>query len=324
VIGRIGRFAARAIAALVLVVLLYIAAGGLMSAVSGDPPARGRMVDIGGRKLRLVCEGPAGATPTVLFEAGAFGFAADWSVSQAKLAAQGVRSCAYDRAGMGFSDPGPQPRDGLAVTGDLEQLLAAAGETGPFVYVGHSMAGLYARIFAARNPDKVAGVVLVDAATPEAADLPNVRTFVGHFSTLSTFASWGAQAGLLGPLAHMFGDKIGVAPEAAAEKRWAFAHGPHNRTAAQEVEQWMATSDEAGRARPYPPHLPVAVVTAGDGRGDWKRVQAAPAKASLQGYVENVAAADHANLLGERYADAVVRGIDHVLRAAAASAQPAQ
>jgi pimeloyl-ACP methyl ester carboxylesterase len=271
------------------------------------------MVDIGGRRMRLVCAGPETSAPTVLFEAGAFGFAADWSAAQAKLAAQGVRSCAYDRAGMGFSDPGPQPRDGLAISADLEHLLAAAGERGPFVYVGHSMAGLYARLFTARNLDKVKGVVLIDAATPEAADRPEVRTFVGHFATLSNMASWGAQAGLLKPLAASFGDKIGVTDEAVAEKRWAFGHGPHNRTAAQEVDQWMATSDQARNAAPYPPELPVAVVTAGDGRLGWKQTQAAPARASRYGYVENVEAADHASLLGQRYADGVVRGIDHVL-----------
>ena len=272
------------------------------------------MIDVGGRRMRLVCEGPAQGSPTVLFAAGAFGFAADWSVVQRKLAGQGIRSCAYDRAGMGFSDPGPQPRDGVAICADLERLLAAAGERGPFIYVGHSMAGLYARLFSARNRDTVQGVVLVDAATPEAADLPDVRTFVGHFATLSTLASWGAQAGLLKPLAASFGDKIGVTEEALAEKRWAFGHGTHKGTAAQEVEQWMATSDEAAKAGAFPPDLPVAVVTAGEGRSGWKKVQAVPARASRRGYVENVAEADHASLLGQRFADGVVRGVEHVLR----------
>ena len=102
--------------------------------------------------MHLICEGPKGAGPTVLFEAGAFGFSADWGVVQEQLAAQGLRACAYDRAGMGLSDPGPQPRDGLAVVGDLERLLAAAHEKGPFILVGHSMAGLYLRLFANRNP----------------------------------------------------------------------------------------------------------------------------------------------------------------------------
>ena len=274
------------------------------------------MYDIGGRRLRMVCEGPpAGATPTVLFEAGAFGFAADWSVVQRKLADRGQRSCAYDRAGLGFSDPGPEPRDGLAVVSDLEKLLQAAGEPGPFILVGHSMAGLHVRLFQARNPGEVAGVVLVDATTPEAAEHPELRSFVSQFTALSNMAGWGASFGLFKPFAGAFGDKIGVTGEAAAEKRWAFGHGPHNRAAAAEVEQWMATSAQAARAGRFPPALPVAVVTAGSANSGWQLLQAAPARASRHGHVENVAAASHADILGTKHADAVVRGIDHVIGA---------
>ena len=285
-----------------------------MSAVSGSPPERGRMVDIGGRRMRIVCEGPPRDGPTVLFEAGAFGFSADWAVVQEKLAARGQRSCAYDRAGLGFSDPGPEPRDGLAVAADLEALLEKANEPGPYVLVGHSMAGLYARLFQARNPGKVKGVVLVDAATPEASEHAELRSFVNQFAALSSLAGWGASFGLFKPFAGAFGDKIGVTDEAAAEKRWAFARGPHNRTAAAEVEQWMATSAEAAKAR-FPANLPVAVVTAGGGNAGWKAIQAAPARASRRGYVENVSSATHADLLGTKHADAIVRGIDHVLKA---------
>ena len=156
------------------------------------------MVDIGdGRRSRLVCAGPSGgADLTVLMESGAFGLAADWGVVQERLTARGQRSCAYDRAGLGWSDPGPEPRDGLAVVSDLEKLLAASGERGPFILVGHSMAGLYLRLFAARNPALVAGVVLVDATTPEAMDEPLVRQFVDHFIGLARLAAWGAGAGL--------------------------------------------------------------------------------------------------------------------------------
>ncbi|MGH6957440.1 MAG: alpha/beta hydrolase, partial [Caulobacteraceae bacterium] len=73
------------------------------------PYGRGRRVGIeDGRRLRLVEAGPASSPrPLVLLEAGSFGFSADWAAVQEKLAAEGLRSLAYDRAGLGGSDPGP-------------------------------------------------------------------------------------------------------------------------------------------------------------------------------------------------------------------------
>jgi pimeloyl-ACP methyl ester carboxylesterase len=166
------QFLGRGVAGFALLLVSYIAVGGLMSA-SGAPKPRGQMVEIEpGRKLRLVCEGPKSDRPVVWLEAGAFGFAADWGATQEALTAAGWRSCAYDRAGMGYSPPGPQPRDGLAIVSDFEKLVAASGEPGPYILVGHSMAGLRLREYAGRNPDKIAGLVLVDAATPEALAEP--------------------------------------------------------------------------------------------------------------------------------------------------------
>ncbi len=296
-----------------------------MSAASGRPEPPGRLVDIGGRRLHLVCAGPGsgsgGAGPTVLLEAGAFGFSADWSVVQDKLARQGVRSCAYDRAGLGYSDPGPAPRDGLAVTTDLDKLLAAAGEPGPYVLVGHSMAGLYVPLFARRHPDTTAGVVLVEGATPESSLDGQMKTFAVQFGRLAGLADGVAAVGLLKPFAFM-GDAIGLEPQAAAEKRWAFAHAAHNHWAAAEVSQWMNAAQQAHDAGPLDPDLPVAVVTAGHAPAAWDEIRAAPARRSRRGYYENVPAAAHATLLGKRFADHIVTAIDHVRAAAAAEAAP--
>ena len=87
--------------------------------ISRSHKPRGEMIDIGGRKLRLVCEGPRGSRPVVWMEVGAFSGAADFAAIQQKLTAKGLRSCAYDRAGMGYSDAGPKPRDGDAFVGDM-------------------------------------------------------------------------------------------------------------------------------------------------------------------------------------------------------------
>jgi pimeloyl-ACP methyl ester carboxylesterase len=314
------RFLRTAIAGTLLLVLAYFAVGGTMVAVARPLKMRGEMVVVGGgRRMHLICEGPQGASPTVLFEAGAFGFSADWGAVQAKAVAAGYRACAYDRAGMGLSDPGPEPRDGAAVARDLEHLITAAHEEGPFILVGHSMAGLYLRLFANRNPDKVVGLVLVDATTPEATQDPAIRQFVGQFVSASGLASMGASLGLYAPLAGTwFGDKIGLPPEASAEKRQAFASARHNRTSAAEVRQWFATAEEAGATGPLNPEWPVAVITAGPShrRLGFKAMQEAPAHGSRHGYVETVDKAGHATLLGEKFADHVVRGIDFVRDAA--------
>ncbi|MGE5567020.1 MAG: alpha/beta fold hydrolase [Parcubacteria group bacterium] len=285
---------------------------------SNAPPLRGRMVDIGGRRLHIVCKGAEHAGPTVLCEAGAFGFSADWAEVQDQLATHHIRSCAYDRAGLGRSDPGPRPRDGLAIVSDLEALLRAAREPGPFILVGHSMAGLHVRLFAARNPDKVKGVVLVDAVTAEATRHPTFRSWVGGFQRASTLAAHGARFGLFKPFSPIFGDKIGLKSEAAAEKRHVFASVHHNQWAAEEVSHWIDAARQAEAAGAYDPTWPVAVVTAGPMRGRelWKAEQASPAITSRHPYVVNVSRAGHANLLGERYAQAIVKAILFVRGAA--------
>lgn len=309
----------RAVAGFALLLVSFIAAGGVMAA-AGQPAPRGTLVDIGeGRALRLVCEGPArgeiGDRPVVWLEAGAFGFAADWGATQAALAAAGWRSCAYDRAGMGFSPPGPAPRDGLAVVGDFEKLVAASGETGPFILVGHSMAGLRLREYAGRNPAQVAGLVLVDAATPEASMSGAARPFIKAFASASQWAARGASIGLFKPLMYTpMGDKIGLPPAAKAEKRWAFANGRHNRTSAQEVVLWRQAADQAAAVPAYDAAWPVAVVTAGPvkGREAWKALQVAPATASRHGYVDHVEAASHTRLLGQVFAGHIVKAVTFV------------
>ena len=124
-----------------------------------------------GRLVNVVCSGHG--TPTVLLESG---FAADsgaWYKVQPTLA-RTTRVCSYDRAGSGFSDPGPLPRDGAAIARDLDQALRAAKIQGPFIVTGHSAGGLYARLFAARRPQDVRGLVLLDPTverrTPQPAN----------------------------------------------------------------------------------------------------------------------------------------------------------
>ena len=282
---------------------------------------RGQMVDIGGRRLRIVCEGPATHQgPTVLFESGAYGFSGDWAYSQHDLTLQGVRSCAYDRAGMGMSDPAPagERRDAINVERDLEKLLVAAHEPGPYVLVGHSMAGPRVHLFANRNPDKVVGLVLVDSTPSEATTNPGVAKYITDFTHETHMAQMTSHFGILKLLSGTpVGDKVGLPPEEDKEKRAQFSSIRYNDTAYEEVTYWPLDAQQAASTGPINADLPVAVVSAGvfdSGEGaDMQTTQRPPALASRDGHVEIVAGATHNGLLGKTYHTGIVRGVDYVL-----------
>jgi pimeloyl-ACP methyl ester carboxylesterase len=124
-------------------------------------PQIGRSVDIGGRNMNIFCSGEG--SPAVILESGAGEPGYSWSGIQPDIA-KFTETCWFDRAGEGWSDPGPFPRTSAAMSADLHQLLHGAGVTPPYVLVGHSLGGLNARVYNGMYPDDVAGAVLVDAA----------------------------------------------------------------------------------------------------------------------------------------------------------------
>ncbi len=124
------------------------------------PPA-GRLHDVGGRRLLLHRAGSG--SPSVVFLSGAGTVGLDyWNVQQ--LAAQLTTSIVYDRAGTGWSDPVKLGRTCAQVTDELRKLLRTAGVPAPYLLAGHSLGGLYARHYAQRFPDEVAGLLLLDPA----------------------------------------------------------------------------------------------------------------------------------------------------------------
>ena len=128
--------------------------------------APGQMVDVGGRQMHLYCTGAnRDGRPTVILEQGGGSNVLGWFLVQPEVA-RSTRVCAYDRAGQGWSDPGPQPRDGAHIASDLHTLLAAAGVPGPYVLAGHSYGGLIVRLFAQTHPSRTAGLVMLDAFGP--------------------------------------------------------------------------------------------------------------------------------------------------------------
>jgi hypothetical protein len=120
-----------------------------------------RLVDFGSHKLNMVCTGAGDARPVVIFEAGGGGSSAAWTGVQAALPLS-IHACAYDRAGSGKSDPGPEPRTMDAEVADLHALLERSGMTEPIVFVGQSLGGILGRLFVEKYPHSVAGVILID------------------------------------------------------------------------------------------------------------------------------------------------------------------
>jgi pimeloyl-ACP methyl ester carboxylesterase len=122
-------------------------------------PQIGRSVDIGGRSLNLYCSGEG--TPTVILESNLSEPGYRWVFVQRQIAAF-TRACWYDRAGLGWSDPGPFPNHSDSIAHDLHRLLSAALIPRPYVLVGYSMGAFHARVYRGYYPAEVAGMVLVD------------------------------------------------------------------------------------------------------------------------------------------------------------------
>ena len=126
-------------------------------------PPPGEIYIVNGNKMRMYCTGSG--TPTIILEAGLGDDAIVWRGVQPALS-KTTRVCAYDRAGLGWSDPLPPPRDADHIAADLHGLLREAKITGPVVLMGHSVGGIYLRDYASRYPENVAGIVFVDSSTP--------------------------------------------------------------------------------------------------------------------------------------------------------------
>ncbi len=124
-------------------------------------PAPGLLIEVGGHKLHIHCEGSG--YPTVVMDSGLGGSSLDWVRVQPEVA-KFSRVCSYDRAGYGWSEPGPLPRTSDRNARELHALLEKAEVRAPYILVGHSYGGYNIRMFASLYPEETAGIVLVDAS----------------------------------------------------------------------------------------------------------------------------------------------------------------
>lgn len=263
--NRLRRWLGRSLLGLLLVLVLLGAAGALYQSVATardarDFPPPGQVVEVDGYQMHIDCLGQG--SPTVILESALAGTTSMWAWVQPDVATA-TRLCAYDRAGSGWSDSRPEPRDAQHVVAELHALLATAEIPGPYVLVGHSYGGKYVRLFAAQHPDEVAGVVLVDASHPEQW----TRTAEGQskfqtFARLNSVAPFLARLGLL-RLANYFPANPDLPSQQSAELK-AFTNS--TRFADINAAEFGATleTDEQVRAAGNLGDLPLVVVTATD------------------------------------------------------------
>jgi pimeloyl-ACP methyl ester carboxylesterase len=223
-------------------------------------PPPGQFIELDGRRIHLLVKGQETGRPTVILEAGIGSFSSNWAWVQTELAAS-TRVVAYDRAGLGWSDPAPEPQDAQQSAADLHAALEEAGISGPYVVAGHSYGGLVVRAFADLYPQDVAGMVLVDASHPDQwahiLESRGGRTvamgnrITGFLTRLGVVRLFGMNAGSTAGL-----------PDQAAGEMKAFLDRPQAwSTSSGVLSIWEArTRPQINRARPLG-DLPLAVLS---------------------------------------------------------------
>ena len=235
-------------------------------------PPPGHLVDIGGYRLHLWCTG--NGAPAVILDTGLGGSTADWGFVQPAVA-RFTRVCSYDRAGMGYSDPGPSPRTARRIANELADLLDRSGNAGPVVLVGASIAGFDVRVFASDRPERAAGLVLVDASHEDQAhEVPQMARLVPLLSTI----------GVLRLLDVSFGQRIeSLAPSVRQYARATSFRAAGYQAAADEIIHIRESVSEVRSSR-RKLTVPVLVITGGRGADEnWRQLQRDQASLSERG-----------------------------------------
>lgn len=311
------------IVVLLVVGMAYQAIGTARDVRRFPPP--GQLVDVGGYRLHFFCVGEG--SPTVILEHVGDGNVAQWGLIQPAVARE-TRVCAYDRAGFGWSDPGPLPRDAQQSIHELDTLLVNAAIPGPYLLVGHSYGANVVRLFAAQHPDDVAGLVLIDPGM--SFDRPGVPAdvnerwkregqFIIHvwpFLTRIGLLRLGAASGALG-----YGDL----PTAQGEAFVAWqAATKHSRALRDQVIAFAATSTQVLAAEQQLGTLPLLVLSAEQPAADrprqvWTDVNVEIAALVPDGSHRIVPGSNHMSLvLNREHAGIVSRAILDMVQAARA------
>jgi pimeloyl-ACP methyl ester carboxylesterase/uncharacterized membrane protein len=300
-----------------LFVLSLLAVGGavgtVMAATSSNPaPASGHTFVANGHRLYLNCAGSG--SPTVVLFSGLGEWTPNWAWVQANVS-RATRVCAFDRAGEGWSGGKAVREDGHQLASDLHALLRVAHIPGPYVLAGHSVGGTYALVYAAQYPSQVAGVALIDSATPYQFALSAYPSFYSMFTRASALLPVAARTAM-GRMA--LGSGFGSLPPKARDAARAFNSSPRQQTASRIEFLQLRTVFNQAKALRSLHGKPLTVLTATVGQmNGWAAAQDKLARLSTNSTHHTVAGATHAALLEDKtFAGATSRAITQVVRRA--------
>jgi pimeloyl-ACP methyl ester carboxylesterase len=212
-------------------------------------PPPGKLVDVGGHRLHINCTGTG--SPTVVIEAGLGDWSTGWDVVQQGVA-KATRVCTYDRAGWGWSEAGPLPRDAAQFAKELHTLLQNANIPGPYVMVGHSLGGFAVRVFVHEYASEVAGVVLIDSMSPRqfTQSQDGVQSQIGTQSQPFSLPAMLARFGIVRLLAR----PLGIMPSVPSEENAYFSRMVSQQSAqtlTNESQGMPASSAEASAVQTF-------------------------------------------------------------------------
>jgi len=285
----------------VIALLAVASVGGgyetLSAAADSKPSMPGQLIDVGGHRLHLHCSGSG--SPTVVLQPGGGEMSSNMGWI-APAVARDTRVCVYDRAGRGWSEPADTRQDATQIATDLHTLLQRGHVPGPYVLAGHSFGGLYVLAFAARYPDEVAGMVLVDttapAAKPGAASPGNPGSY-DVMGRVSALVSSSARLGLTRLYSHVaFGS---LPPQSRDEVSASIATASNLRSTIDEFVQANASMGQAAALRDFG-DKPLVVLTAGIGSdAAWIATHDKLAALSTNSVHRVIDGADHEALIGD-------------------------
>jgi pimeloyl-ACP methyl ester carboxylesterase len=280
-------------------------------ATKSHVPPPGQMFDVGGRRLHALITGEERRRCPVVLEAGLTAMSSCWAWVQEELS-KTTKVLSYDRAGLGWSDPSPESKDARSIAKDLHRLLNAAKFPRPFVFVGHSMGGIFGRAYASLYPQDVAGMALIDVSHPEQIERsPNIRRALKRFFWFLKATPYMASCGVM----KVCGD-FGMSAQAAGlpdihtlvAKNF-YSSAQHMRETVREAEQWFTSVGQVKEERLG--DLPLVTITAPEKcMQGWLDLQKELSEISTRGRHVVLEGASHVTILTNRdYASVVAKEV---------------